>query len=45
MSTSRCVLFAHDTDALPIVNPLSIFRKVALVLAPNTGVRGNSVLG
>jgi len=37
-STSRCVLFAHDPDALPIVNPLSIFRKVALVLAPNTGV-------
>ncbi len=33
---SRCLIFGNDTDALPIVNPLSIFRKVALVLAPGT---------
>jgi hypothetical protein len=37
-NSSRCVVFAHDSSALPIVSPLSIFRKVALVLAPNTGL-------
>lgn len=37
-SSSRCVVFAHDSSALPIVSPLSIFRKVALVLAPNSGL-------
>ncbi|MFZ1122740.1 MAG: hypothetical protein WAN81_21145, partial [Candidatus Binataceae bacterium] len=37
-NTSRCVIFGHDSDALPIVNPLSVFRKVALVLAPMTTI-------
>jgi hypothetical protein len=36
--TSRCLLFAHDSNALPLVNPLTIFRKVALVFAPMSSI-------
>jgi hypothetical protein len=38
-ATSRCVLFAHSsTLVLPIINPLCIFRKVALVLSPQVTI-------